>query len=98
MIGSQAYTREFVKPPSKLKGAQKAAAYKWLSRGLEEAMLAFISQADSRRYALRAAVYEFDWTPVSEALKKALGACDDKYRGKVSSYYDRGGAGYSDRI
>ena len=77
VIGSQAYTREFVKPPSKLKGAQKAAAYKWLSRGLEEAMLAFISQANSRRYALRAAVYEFDWTPVSEALKKALGACDD---------------------
>ncbi len=77
VIGSQAYTREFVKPPSKLKGAQKAAAYKWLSRGLEEAMLAFISQANSRRYALRAAVYEFDWTPVSEALKKAFGACDD---------------------
>src|SRR5712691_8108007 len=77
VIGSQAYTREFVKPPSKLKGPQKAAAYKWLSRGLEEAMLAFISQANSRRYALRAAVYEFDWTPVSEALKKAFGACDD---------------------
>ncbi len=77
VIGSQAYTREFVKPPSKLKGTEKAKAYKWLSRGLEEAMLAFISQANARRYALRAAVYEFDWTPVSEALKKAFDACGD---------------------
>jgi phosphatidylserine/phosphatidylglycerophosphate/cardiolipin synthase-like enzyme len=78
VIGSQAYTRQFGdNNPQKFVGSEKAKAYAWLSRGLEEAMLAFIQQADNPRYALRAAVYEFGWDPVSAAFGDALRACKD---------------------
>lgn len=66
VAGSQAFVKKF--------GQQKELtpdALKWLSRGLEEAILAFIAQADSSEYALRASVYEFSYMPVLEAFKKA---------------------------
>jgi phosphatidylserine/phosphatidylglycerophosphate/cardiolipin synthase-like enzyme len=60
--------REFVKPED----VPERKAYKWLSRGLEEAMLAFIAQADGPEYAIRAAVYEFTYLPVVQAFVDAL--------------------------
>lgn len=75
VIGSQAYAREFRDAPNKLKGTERDAAYRWLSRGLEEAMLAFIAQADRRGYGLRAAVYEFSYEPVVAAFGAAAKKC-----------------------
>lgn len=43
----------------------------WLSRGLEEAMLAFIGRADGPRFGLRAAVYEFNHPDVLRAFAEA---------------------------
>jgi len=64
--GSQAYNKKFgdTKPGSR-------EAFKWLSRGLEEAMLDFIKNADGPGFALRAAVYEFSYEPVLEAFGSA---------------------------
>jgi phosphatidylserine/phosphatidylglycerophosphate/cardiolipin synthase-like enzyme len=47
-------------------------AWRWLSRGLQEAMFAFIAQAKGPRYGLRAAVYEFDYPPAVAAFAAAL--------------------------
>lgn len=47
-------------------------AYKWLSRGLEEAMAAFIDQATGPQYAIRAAVYEFTYIPIIQKFVAAL--------------------------
>jgi hypothetical protein len=52
-------------------------AYRWLSRGLEEALLAFIGQAVDGRFALRAAMYEFEYQPVLRAFKIAADAGAD---------------------
>lgn len=46
---------------------------KWLSRGLLEAVLAYIAQANGQRIELRVAAYEFFYPPVFEALKVAAG-------------------------
>jgi phosphatidylserine/phosphatidylglycerophosphate/cardiolipin synthase-like enzyme len=62
----QAYSRKFDnKSPDKIPNNE---AYKWLSRGLEEAMLAFVSEAKNIDYSLRVAAYEFDHVPVIQAL------------------------------
>lgn len=66
VAGSQAYARRFGDTRPKTE-----EAFRWLSRGLEEAILAFIGQADGKRYALRAAVYEFSHMPVLSAFKAA---------------------------
>ncbi|MFB0537550.1 MAG: phospholipase D-like domain-containing protein [Anaerolineae bacterium] len=69
VAGSQAYYRKFEnKNPDEVENRE---AYKWLSRGLEEALLRFIKQADSSEYGLRAAVYEFNYMPVLKAFKEA---------------------------
>ncbi len=69
VAGSQAYAARFQnKPPNQVPGRR---AYKWLSRGLEEAMLGFIKQAKGRHYGLRVAAYEFNYLPVLKALKAA---------------------------
>jgi len=46
-------------------------AYRWLSRGLEEALVGFIGRAKDERYSLRAAMYEFNFDPALEAFKIA---------------------------
>jgi hypothetical protein len=75
VAGSQAYARRYHnKHP---KDVAHRAAWKWLSRGLEEAMLAFIAKAKSNQYGLRAAVYEFRYAPVLNALKAARKAGAD---------------------
>ena len=78
VIASQAYAREFHNEnPDNLTGAEQAAAFKWLSRGLEEAMLGFIGQANAKGFGLRAAVYEFSYEPAIEAFGKAQQKCGD---------------------
>lgn len=68
VAGSQAYFRKFQnKKPEEVENKK---AFEWLSRGLEEAMLAFIRQANSPEYGLRAAVYEFYYLPVLMAFKQ----------------------------
>ncbi len=72
VISSQAYAREFNNvSPDKLQGKEQDEAFQWLSRGLEEAMLAFIAQAENPRYGLRAAVYEFSYDPAAKAFGDA---------------------------
>lgn len=64
---SQEYARRFQnRGPS----AVGDPAFRWLSRGLEEAMLDFIGQADSSRWGLRVASYQFTHLPVLEALRQ----------------------------
>lgn len=89
VAGSQAYARRFDDvAPDKIKDPKKRAeAFAWLSRGLEEAILAFIGQARTKRHALRAAVYEFSHAPVLEAFAKAAKKAD------VKIVYDRRKAG-----
>ena len=72
MAASQAYTREFGDPPDQIADpAKKAKALAWLSRGLMEAILGFIGQADSDGFVLRAAVYEFTQPDVLKAFQAA---------------------------
>ena len=52
-------------------------AYAWLSRGLEEALLAFIGQAADNRFGLRAAMYEFEYPRVLGAFRIAADAGAD---------------------
>lgn len=84
-VASQAYARDFLNtPPSAFTtDAQRKAAYKFLSRGLEEALLAFIGRANGKDYELHAAVYEFRWPSVLAALGAAA-----KTKAKVSIIYD----------
>lgn len=69
VAGSQAYANKFKNlPPDQVPDHK---ALDWLSRGLVEAMLAFIAQAKGKRYSLRAALYEFQYQPVLAAFKSA---------------------------
>ena len=77
VAASQAYERKFGASPSTLPGPKRAEALAWLSRGLFEAMVAFIGQATSAQLALRAAVYEFTQPDVLEAFKSAHDAGAD---------------------
>jgi phosphatidylserine/phosphatidylglycerophosphate/cardiolipin synthase-like enzyme len=76
--GSLAYAREFEnKKPDEMTEEEKQKARVWLSRGLEEALLGFIDKAIKNKFGLRAAFYEFTYSPVLEKLKKALAMeCD----------------------
>jgi phosphatidylserine/phosphatidylglycerophosphate/cardiolipin synthase-like enzyme len=47
------------------------AAWKWLSRGLYEAMVAFVESCNPNRHSLRIAAYEFTYEPFLEVLKSA---------------------------
>lgn len=78
VIGSQAYARQFGnKDPQKLKGEERKRAYRWLSRGLCEAMCHFIRRARTDEFALRAAVYEFSYEPIIAEFRDALKRCRD---------------------
>lgn len=69
---SQAYARRFHnQPPDR---ESNPAAYPWLSRGLEEAMLRYIGRAKRERLKIRAAVYEFHYDRVLAALAQAAEA------------------------
>lgn len=60
--------KDFIKPDL----VPNREAWKWLSRGLEEAMTKYIGQARGTRYQLRACVYEFDYQPAIQAFADAL--------------------------
>jgi phosphatidylserine/phosphatidylglycerophosphate/cardiolipin synthase-like enzyme len=87
-VASQEYARRFQnKRPDEI---PNQAAYKWLSRGLLEAMLAFIGRANDATWSIHGAVYEFEWSAVLLALKAAAHA-----GAKVRIVYDGipGGSG-----
>jgi len=69
-ISSQAYTDRFGNRNPDDVGAE---AYEWLSRGLKEALVGFIGQANDGTYALRAAMYEFQYPDVLDAFHTANG-------------------------
>ncbi len=72
VAGSQAYALEFNNErPDKMPPEKAAKALKWLSNGLEEAMIAFIKQAKNNSYRLRCCFYEFEYETIAEALKDA---------------------------
>jgi phosphatidylserine/phosphatidylglycerophosphate/cardiolipin synthase-like enzyme len=71
---SNAYNVRFgVNDPSKLPEAKQKEAYAWISRGLEEAILAFLAQAKDKGYGLHAAIYEFQKPNLLQGLKDAVG-------------------------
>jgi phosphatidylserine/phosphatidylglycerophosphate/cardiolipin synthase-like enzyme len=65
---SQEYARRFGNEKPNEVGS---AAYDWLSRGLYEAMITFIGQANKKKYGLRVCAYEFHYEGVLEALHKS---------------------------
>ncbi|MEW6028335.1 MAG: phospholipase D-like domain-containing protein [Chloroflexota bacterium] len=76
VIGSQAYSRRF--PDQEPDPDQPGSApMKWLSRGLYEALVAFIGRARNEHYALRCAFYELRYLPVAIMLRKAVDAGAD---------------------
>jgi phosphatidylserine/phosphatidylglycerophosphate/cardiolipin synthase-like enzyme len=64
---SQEYARRF---QNKKPNQAGNAAYTWLSRGLIEALTAFLEQANGDSYGILGAVYEFNWLPVLATLKQ----------------------------
>jgi len=70
---SQAYIKKFGdKDPTDLPAPKNTEALAWLSRGLEEALLAFQSQATDKSFGLHCAVYEFQKENLLAGLKAAL--------------------------
>jgi len=70
---SQAYIRKFGDAdPNQLGEPKKTEALAWLSRGLEEVLLDFQSQATDKSFGLHCAVYEFQKDNLLAGLKKAL--------------------------
>jgi len=65
---SQIRYKQFIKPEDVPDGE----AYKWLSRGLEEALLAFIGKAEDSSYSLRASLYELSYVPAAQAFVDAI--------------------------
>jgi len=63
---SQEYARRF---QNKRPDTVGAPAFNWLSRGLAESLYEFIAQAKDSTYSLLAAVYEFNYPTVLEAIK-----------------------------
>ncbi|XEN35016.1 hypothetical protein M728_005677 (plasmid) [Ensifer sp. WSM1721] len=90
VIGSQAFARRFENADPK-NASPKSEEMVWLSRGLYEALLAFIGLAGDERFALRAALYEFHYQPVANAFAKAVEAGADVkivYDGESSYKHD----------
>jgi phosphatidylserine/phosphatidylglycerophosphate/cardiolipin synthase-like enzyme len=71
VAGSQAYARQFPDPTPKTTDPHSPQLV-WLSRGLYEALVEFIGRAKDGSYGLRAALYEFHYTPVGNAFRDAL--------------------------
>ncbi len=74
-VATQGYARRFQdKATAELVGAEQDAAYGWLSRGLLEALVAFIGRASGPEYGLYGAIYESQWAAALEALKAVVAA------------------------
>ena len=89
VAGSQAYALKFgkTKPDETQPDSEQM---KWLSRGLFEALIAFIGLAageDASEYKLRAMLYEFHYLPVGQAFADARKAgADVQIRYEDQSY------------
>lgn len=71
VAASQAYTRRFGdRAPDKVEPPE--AAFRWLSRGLMEALEAYIDDCVPGVDALRVAAYEFHYAPVLDRVKAAV--------------------------
>ena len=71
-LATQEYARRFQdRPPSKLPPVEADAARRWLSRGLHEAVDAFIGRAKNGDYGLFGAIYEFRWPAVLDSIAAA---------------------------
>ncbi len=77
VAASQAYATKFGDPPDELSPAKRAAAMRWLSRGLHEALIAYITDGAGPSLALRAAVYQFTEPTVLAAFAQAQAAGAD---------------------
>ena len=67
---SQAYVNLFGdKDPNQV---PDGSAFRWLSRGLEENLLAFIARASDETYSLHLSVYEFQKDSFLDALRQAV--------------------------
>jgi phosphatidylserine/phosphatidylglycerophosphate/cardiolipin synthase-like enzyme len=67
-VASQEYARRFQnQTPDKV----GEPARRWLSRGLLEAFVTFVSRAKGKSYGLYGAVYEFQWPKALNAIKSA---------------------------
>ncbi|HVW15171.1 MAG TPA: phospholipase D-like domain-containing protein [Mucilaginibacter sp.] len=89
--GSQAYSEKFGnKKPDDLPGAQKDAAYTWLSNGLYETLVGFVNLATDSSYSLYCAFYEFHYGPFLDVLKAASqrGVDVRVVYGAISEYKD----------
>jgi phosphatidylserine/phosphatidylglycerophosphate/cardiolipin synthase-like enzyme len=83
-VGTQEYARRFEnKDPDEV----GPPAFKWLSRGLVEALLEFIAEAKGPQFELHGAVYEFEQPEVLQAIAAAK-----KLLAKVKIVYDAAGA------
>jgi len=70
IAASQAYVRRFGdRAPDKVANNQ---AFIWLSRGLYEAMVAFVQDTVPGKHALRIAAYEFHYEPFLRVIKAAI--------------------------
>ncbi len=76
-IPSQAFARKFGNAPPGDENDPEAEDVQWLARGLLKAALDFIGQARSPRFKLRAALYEFKYRPIMQALAAAAGSGAD---------------------
>lgn len=74
VLSSQAYRRKFgnQRPDSIEPAAKRRAAFDWLSRDLDEALLRFIKHT-RRGDGLLCCFYEFRYRPVADELVKAIG-------------------------
>ncbi|MDB2439463.1 phospholipase D-like domain-containing protein [Hellea sp.] len=66
--GPKLISKPYIKPED----VPDRAAYKWLSRGLEEGLLKFLAQAKDEGWAIRACVYEFSYKPAIQGFIDAL--------------------------
>lgn len=79
-VATQEYARRFLNQAPNQVGE---AAYRWLSRGLLEALVRFLSRATGPRHRIFGAVYEFQWPAALAALKAVADA-----GGSVRVVYD----------
>ena len=89
VAGSQAYARKFDdRRPNETR--PDSDQMQWLSRGLFEALTAFIARAagpDAADYKLRAMLYEFRYLPIGKAFNAARAAgADIEIRYEAQSY------------
>ena len=76
VAASQAYVRRFGNRAPNL--VQNNQAFIWLSRGIYEAMSAFMRPAEPERYSFLIAAYEFHYRPFLDVVRAAANQSDVK--------------------